>query len=305
MSLFEGVARFATSSFEAENFNLHAGGNQPDCVEPSIERGYTPRPNACGVDEYGGRTYQSGDTTTRLPYRILEIGDSISTQVGWTAEVQRGLQRAWPTRSVELHTFGVSGYNTCQEVSMYEEQVERIQPDLVLLQTCVNDSRDSPVMMHQGSRVHYFVGDKVTDFPAWVLHSRFLTLVALTIHTPSSAKLKDKQGEYAEACLTRLRELTTRAGLPLRVVIFPTLWEVADIPVGMRTDEQSVEGLHERAGTTALRLRPTLEAAGPMEEHRSTPSDFLHPNPTAQKLIGTAVAKWLVETVPAPVTTTP
>jgi hypothetical protein len=77
-------------------------------------------------------------------YRILAIGDSISmglmvevSEDVYTSVLERTLREKNP--NVEVLNFGVSGYNTQQEVAMLVEKGLDYAPDLVLLQYCLND----------------------------------------------------------------------------------------------------------------------------------------------------------------------
>lgn len=300
LALNEAMARMVTSSFDEENYNLRGASNAPECVEPSLSRGYTPRPEKCGVDENGERLYHGPPAPKARVTRILQLGDSISTQTTWPSTLANELQARWPGTAVELHTLAVAGYNLCQELSLYEENVDRIKPDFVLLQTSGNDSRGSPVLVHQGNRVRYFVGDNVVEFPRWVTHSRFLTLLAVSFAQPHAASLMSEQEAYAETCLTSLQADIFARKSKLLVLLFPLLWEPADIPDGARQDEQAVLALHAKKGTTALDLRPFLAALGPMESHRDSPTDFIHPNPASEKLIGTEVARWITANLTNP-----
>jgi hypothetical protein len=77
-------------------------------------------------------------------YRILAIGDSISmglmvdaSEDVYTSVLERTLREK--NRNVEVLNFGVAGYNTQQEVATLIEKGLDYDPDLVLLQYCLND----------------------------------------------------------------------------------------------------------------------------------------------------------------------
>ncbi|MBU1262912.1 SGNH/GDSL hydrolase family protein [bacterium] len=77
-------------------------------------------------------------------YRILIIGDSISMGLGiertediYPVLLEKKLGEL--NKNIEVINFGVSGYNTQQEVGILIEKGLRFKPDLVLLQYCLND----------------------------------------------------------------------------------------------------------------------------------------------------------------------
>ncbi len=77
-------------------------------------------------------------------YRILVLGDSIAmglrtddTDDIFPSALERTLRASG--RNVEVLNFGVSGYNTQQEVAMLADRGLAFDPDLVVLQYCLND----------------------------------------------------------------------------------------------------------------------------------------------------------------------
>ncbi len=77
-------------------------------------------------------------------YRIIVLGDSITMGLliekdedVFTSVLERSLNEIG--KNVEVINFGVSGYNTQQEVGILIEKGLVFRPDLVLLQYCLND----------------------------------------------------------------------------------------------------------------------------------------------------------------------
>jgi lysophospholipase L1-like esterase len=288
MLVGEGVSRSVHTSLELENFNLAGGGNVPGCVQPSLTRGYEPIPGACGVNAEGARVYTQAGLGP--PARVMVVGDSISTQTTWPEALTQGIATRWD-RTVELHTYGVPGYNTCQELTMYLEKVQAVAPDLVLLQACANDARGSPVLTRDGAMVRFHRGGGVTTFPVSFLHSRLLTFVMLTL-APAPTGASDK--EAARACLAQLRDDVEGRGIPLVSTLFPIFYARDVAPPEMLADEDDMRGLLVASGAPFLDLRPVYEAAGPMTEHRDSAADFIHPSAAGQREAAWALANWIV-----------
>ena len=79
-------------------------------------------------------------------YRIIVLGDSITMGLKiekdgdvFTSVLERSLNEIGKNVDVEVINFGVSGYNTQQEVGILIEKGLVFKPDLVLLQYCLND----------------------------------------------------------------------------------------------------------------------------------------------------------------------
>lgn len=294
-SIGEGVARSVQTSLDVENFNLAGGGNRPGCVRPSPTRGYEPIPGACGVDANGARAYGAHAGT-----RVLVVGDSLSTQTTWPAVLTEALATGWGAAPVQLHTLGVPGYNTCQELSMYREKVAAYAPDLVILQACANDARGSPVLTTINGRARYYMSDEGVEFPAWMLHSRLLTLLALGFGPRFPVDALGSGAERTAECLAALGEEVAARGVPLLTVLFPLFWEVAEAPAPMFADETEMRSLLQASALPFLDLRPAYEAAGPMVEHRDSSTDFIHPSAAGQRIAAAAIASWTLTAVPRP-----
>ena len=283
----EGAARSVHTSLELENFNLAGGGNATGCVQPSVTRGYEPIPGSCGVNADGARVYEQAGRGP--PVRVMVVGDSITTQTTWPASLTQGLATRWD-RAVELHTYGVPGYNTCQELTMYLEKVQGVAPDVVLLQACMNDARGSPVLTRDGGMVRVHRQGEVTTFPAIFLWSRLLTLAMSTL-APTSAGVSE--AEAARGCLAHLRDDVDARGVPLFTTLFPLFYARDVAPPDQMADEDVMRTLLRASGAAFLDLRPVYEAAGPMADHRDSPADSIHPSAAGQREAAWALAEWM------------
>lgn len=75
--------------------------------------------------------------------RVLIVGDSF-TEMNWVSngeEWYSWLEREFP--NVELFVFGAGGYGTLQEFMVVDDYLDRIKPDLIVLQFCGNDYQNN------------------------------------------------------------------------------------------------------------------------------------------------------------------
>lgn len=103
---------------------------------------YEPIPHAGRLNGFG---FSGPETTIRKPegvLRIVVIGDSVSYGSG--VEDKETFARILETqlktgRKIEVINAGVRGYTTYNEVRYLRDQLMQFSPDLVILQTCMND----------------------------------------------------------------------------------------------------------------------------------------------------------------------
>lgn len=104
---------------------------------PDSELGYRLDPDTEGVDaKYGILTPPFRVQKPEGVFRILLIGDSVSW--GGGEDGFASLVRSKLPENVELINAAIPGYTAYQERLMLERMLE-IEPDLVLLQYCIND----------------------------------------------------------------------------------------------------------------------------------------------------------------------
>lgn len=106
----------------------------PDLRMSYVLDGYGRVDYSTGVD--GFRRFGEVDTERT---KVLVLGDSFThaTQVSDGSAYFDVLQDSHP--DLEVFAYGVGGYGTLQELMALEEYRERIGPDLILWQFCVND----------------------------------------------------------------------------------------------------------------------------------------------------------------------
>ena len=261
---------------DEESRALGRGGNEPACIRTSVTRGYEAVPNTCGRDEHGAQVYRSPESQGTTPTKIMVLGDSIAAQHGWPSQLAADFAKGPPARAVAVYSFGLSGYDVCQELATYRESVASVQPDLLLLQTCPNDVRGGSILQSVGGRVRQYTTTGFVDFPAWVLHSRFLTLAMLRFGPRAPAETSTPLS-LLTGCVSELRDEVAARKLPMLVVFFPVFFGRDPALRGYLADEDAVRSVLTASGVSYLDLRPALEAVAPLGGGRALTDDLFHP----------------------------
>lgn len=195
-----------------------------------------------GFYEYRGRSnslgYRDREHSVEKPpgtYRIAVLGDSIAagyrierTEDAFPALLEAMLRaRGLP---VEVLSFGVTGYNTAQEVETLRARALRFDPDLVLLAYCHNDRRPPDPRILQGLREAQG-GRRVVPLSlvdrrlAWSALYRFLRFQVLA----SAQEDAGAAGEEAVArALDELAGMSRREGFEVLLAVFPYLPKLYD-----------------------------------------------------------------------------
>lgn len=113
---------------------------------PDPVLGFALNPGQPGICSrgYRGDEPEAGRQPGRR--RLLVLGDSISYDVGSWAELLPARLVARNGEPLELINASVPGYTTHQERSYFERRLAYLEPDLVVLQYCLNDNHR---MLHQ------------------------------------------------------------------------------------------------------------------------------------------------------------
>lgn len=166
LGIGEAVVRLAGAApevAEVQRGRLRISANPRLLFEPVPKMEVAGVPS--GAEEYRGVSnslgYRDREHAPAKPpgvYRIVVIGDSITagyqverTEDTFPALLEAALQRegheagdagdADDAGDIEVLNFGVTGYNTAQEVETLRSRALRFAPDLVILAYCHNDRR--------------------------------------------------------------------------------------------------------------------------------------------------------------------
>jgi len=271
-----------------------------DCFEPSPTRGWTPVPGRCNRDQqgaFGGPFSTQADDRVRL----LVVGDSVACQGVWI-EIARAALSVRLGRPVEAVRFCASGYDTCQELDWLLEIGDVHDADLVVLQTCPNDLRPTPVALPLGNGwVEIRRGARSLAIPRGLLRSRLVRHLLLS--GMQDANADGDAEELIAKCVAGFEQLAEDWGVPVVAVSFPLL--VTDRPeVEKRALRQSETGMAQILAESSLpylSLRAAMmeradrKEADPMYSWRDRPFDPIHPSKAAQWAIAPVVATFLIE----------
>ena len=290
-------------SAQARTSSVHVQSDDPELV-------YVTRPgyvtNGVRISDPSG-VVRSTDVAQAKPagvFRIAVLGDSIAAAhpvrvrpaPSFSDEMERRLNERGGRR-FEVLNFGTDGYGTSQEARLLETRVARFDPDLVLVQYCLNDPA------HSYTPTLWFLDGREP-------RSYLVDLVRRRLgHTPSElhpahprythgaidwARLYAREGEAWAGVLRALGRIEAWAKerrVSTALVLFPLLWDGRE----SAAERQLVEGLYPQIleaaaarGFRAIDLRPAY-ATHPPEQLRLLPEDPIHPGPLGHVLAAEAI----------------
>lgn len=277
--------------------------------------GYQLAPNAQGeiqTDAHGLRLRPP----ERAPIRhsILLIGDSIAYGMGVPYEQSFvPILEAQLTQSLGENTAvwnaAVPGYNTVQEAIQLGQMAPVIKPNLVIVQFCMNDYQDAPVLTAEGWLDAMQAPDSASDFSILNLAYRSRALVFF------KEKLRDLQQLHpewfpvgvhyihyvqkkagwarAKAALLRICETASQFHARVLVVIFPVEQQLR---IGDRAAQDDLNRFAEAHGIPVLDLYDSFRAHWRERLYidywkRTGVVDKLHLNPRGQALAAAEIAR--------------
>jgi hypothetical protein len=125
-------------------------------ISDGLTRFYRYEPNTEGktyghpfhVNRWGvrGRDFLERDQVGAEPFRIMVLGDAVTTGIGVAVEdryaniLERRLQERYPSRKLEVIDLGVDGFETIQELKMLRQMCSAVGPNLVVVGVFINDT---------------------------------------------------------------------------------------------------------------------------------------------------------------------
>jgi lysophospholipase L1-like esterase len=129
-------------------------------LRPGVERRLgEPRPATYRINSAGFRDRERGAAPTADRFRILVLGDSLSFGYGvegeesFPAQIESLATSRAPEAHIEVLNHGVGGYNPYNEAALLEDIGESLEPDLVLVQFCINDLNDPTLHFDANTRL--------------------------------------------------------------------------------------------------------------------------------------------------------
>jgi len=232
-------------------------------------------------------------------FRIIVLGDSITqgygvsnpsdifTSVVETELIHRGF-------NVELLNFGVSGYNTQQEIALLSETGIQYQPDAVVLAYCLNDDDGMDQgIMNALLELRGRSPDKivVTNDPTLMKSAlyRFIRFRALPlVHINRQTADTEDEVERTSSLDSNLRTLATLARnhrFQVIVTVFPALENLDDYALTAEHGQLAV--LSSELGFIHLDLLAPFRACS---REGSIKYSYYHPSALGHRCAGIALA---------------
>jgi hypothetical protein len=226
-------------------------------------------------------------------YRIALLGDSMvygsglkgaEDEVAMTfgAKLEAALREERP--QLQVLNFGVVGYNTEQEVILYEQTARAYQPDLLLLFFFSNDEED--VIAVERASAELRETEKYRQLYAALQDGdRVQRLITQEAHRLVDT---DRSMALVSRSLDRLAQATTQDGVPVALVVF------YDTPDRQLT---VLRAASEAKGWPMLELQPLVGRYGPRRiyvEAERAPYDS-HPSEFGHTVIAEALHAFLEE----------
>ncbi len=230
-------------------------------------------------------------------FRVALLGDSIAAaldlpytdRMSSIMEVQLGGDRVGA--DVEVLNFGVNGYSALQEVALLEALAARFEPDLVVLQYCVNDFHPTayPTRWFQEQSRSYLVA-----YLTRVFDSELLDGYPPAAYWEEQYRIDEAGWRNVTVAFDRIAGYARSRGIPALLVIFPAISHEGWFAGDARDRHARVAELGRTAGFEVLDLMPAY-AEHPVETLRFRPWDTFHPNARGQRIAARAIAATLTE----------
>ena len=187
------------------------------------------------LDTSSALGYRSGDYPEQKPYgttRLIVLGDSITA--GWGIEAYQDtfpglLESQLGDRNVQVVSFGVTGYNTLQEVATLEERGLAYDPDIVILQYSENDTYPMSGILHSLVKETHGITVSSPFVHSLLVHSELARTAAFSVfrsilfHPPEYYRFEGGEEDTAVRALQRLEEIKRKEGFRLHIVGIPNL----------------------------------------------------------------------------------
>jgi lysophospholipase L1-like esterase len=293
-------------------------------LSPNPKIGYEPIPNihhdAESLDfyQYRGTGNSLGYRGPAYPekkapeaFRIAVLGDSIVEGIGidqyddlFTAKVERALREEGIP--AEVLNFGVSGYNTQQEVATLKDKALRFDPDLVLLSYCLNDTASpgywllKPLLdeANQKENVH-----TPNSFAArYLIRSALYRLLRFRLFAPSADEKMQltfepyNTGDTVAESVSELASLSKSHGVQVIVVVFPHFTDRTFANYAFGEQHEIIRGIVDEQNLSLLDLLPAYKACR-NETSKPLHRDNLHPNARGHTCAAGAITAFILESV--------
>lgn len=282
-------------------------------VVPDDELGFVLGPSVENLNSRGTRHAEFVQPKPAGLFRVVLLGDSVGFPLdGFFAVVERR-SRAVSAGELDFVNACVFGYTTWQERRFLERDLLDVEPDLVVLQYCVNDNyRMLHRLTSKGTRLltpeaQEYLFPEGTSPGSWLSRNSYLVYcVRKLVFGMASEKQKvwehvgkaawtDASWDEAEQHLAAMRDAVRARGGEFVVVAVPHEDQL-DVAASGRDAafvEKPQRELAARCRALGIRLLDLLPA---LREHADEPlyTDRLHLSPAGHQLVGDALGDYLV-----------
>lgn len=281
------------------------GGLYRSTDDPSLP--YIPNPGHGDFNSYGVRGKERSAAPRPDGRRIVALGDSILFGGGssgdqiFTARLEQHLKIADERLSgIEVWNFGVAGYDTVNEVALFERKGVVLQPQLVIVGYCINDMTTistelTELLRNPKHREQQRL--RAVMARSALAKSELLRLILWRLEPePSPDALTAQPKPYAnvERGFSRLRELANEHGFEVVVVVFPFLEPYSHYRHGKA--HRRVAAIAARHRFAVLDLLPIFRATfrDDMSRVRVHAHDRIHLNAAGHDLAARTTAGFLL-----------
>ncbi|TVZ37910.1 lysophospholipase L1-like esterase [Alteromonadaceae bacterium 2753L.S.0a.02] len=288
--------------------------------------GYEPIPNLDSSGQsaqyysYIGRSNNMGYRDYNHPLaktpgskRIVILGDSVTAGLWIKGDknifsvVMEQELNTWGVKS-DVMNFGVSGYNTSQEVETLKSKALAFKPDLVILAYCLNDRFQDDGNIYglllaeqsknlSGGKINTAAVTKLEHHSALL---RFLHYAVLGVKQGATRKgLQSEVNKFyvdsVEDSFAELAELANQNDFDVLVAVFPNFGERDQGLVGdykFQSEHDSVNALAQRYNFHYFDLlQPFRECKKQLPSRYTISFDQYHPNIVGNQCAGKALAQ--------------
>ncbi len=201
----------------------------------------------------------------------------------------------------EVLNFAVNGYNTMQEVALFERSGLAYEPDLVVVAYCLNDTERSDGQLLD-SLLSVEAGQLSRTSPRvrrTLAASALYRYVHYGLLSPRRRPLEELGAKYTRLyentvveSFQELANLGARHDFDVLLVVFPYFVDVVDYDPEYAVWHEQLGALSESIGIQFLDLRQTFRECGDPPGRRIA-RDMLHPNETGHRCAAESTARFI------------
>jgi lysophospholipase L1-like esterase len=267
---------------------------------PDNPRGYFDKKNEVlgTINSKGFRGLDRDFEKESDKIRLAFLGDSFTLGIGvrdedtLPANVERELQRNY--KNIEVLNFGVSGYNTRDEIRLLKEYVLKFKPDIVVVVLFLNDAGRAgtirflsrPMLFAQIRKYSYFINALVGSIEKAFLSKQM-------IRHYHEGFLETSQGYHSiKAALREGKWLSSKHQFDFIVAVYPVLFKL-DERYPFRSIHQNIESFCKSENILFVDLFNAF--FGQSDRQMWVHSTDQHPNDLAHRLASIEITDYLIK----------